>query len=189
MSKIFIDLEFTRLHQATTPISIGMVSEDGTQQFYAEFTDYAQNQVDDWLEENVLSLLTLTQHEAPYCRVDGNYTEIKGTVPYVMTAENGMIAWLEQLNYSSITVSSYGHSYDFVLFREFFKTAQCHMPSHITHFGYDVATLFQNHGQDPNAEGAKEQFVDEPGNLKHNALFDAQIAQKIYHKILHEQRL
>ena len=37
--KIFFDFEFTGLTMKTTPISLGMVTEDG-HKFYAEFTDY-----------------------------------------------------------------------------------------------------------------------------------------------------
>ena len=44
MTKIFFDTEFTGLHQKTTLISIGLVSEDG-REFYAELTDYDKSQV------------------------------------------------------------------------------------------------------------------------------------------------
>ena len=33
MAKVFYDFEFTRLHQHTTPVSIGMITEDGSKQF------------------------------------------------------------------------------------------------------------------------------------------------------------
>ena len=51
-TKIFFDTEFTGLHQKTTLISIGLISECG-KSFYAEFNDYDFNQVDDWLKENI----------------------------------------------------------------------------------------------------------------------------------------
>jgi hypothetical protein len=56
--KLFFDMEFTGLHQRTTPISIGMVTEDG-QAFYGEFSDYDMAQVDEWLTENVIAHLEL----------------------------------------------------------------------------------------------------------------------------------
>lgn len=37
--KVFWDFEFTGLHQHTTPISLGCITEDG-QTFYAEFVDF-----------------------------------------------------------------------------------------------------------------------------------------------------
>ena len=45
---VFYDLEYTSKHQFTLPISIGMVSSDGSKEFYAEFTDYDYSQVDHW---------------------------------------------------------------------------------------------------------------------------------------------
>ncbi len=37
--KIFFDTEFTGLHQGTTLISIGMITEDG-RELYCELNDY-----------------------------------------------------------------------------------------------------------------------------------------------------
>lgn len=56
--KLFLDTEFTGLHQNTTLISLGLISEDN-KSFYAEFTDFDLKQVenDDWLKENVMKNL------------------------------------------------------------------------------------------------------------------------------------
>ena len=51
--KIFFDTEFTGLHRNTTLISIGLVSEN-RRTFYAEFNDYNDRQLNDWLKQNVL---------------------------------------------------------------------------------------------------------------------------------------
>lgn len=56
--KLFFDMEFTGLRQNTTPISIGIVSEDG-KRFYAEFTDYDESQCDEWIKDNVIKNLCL----------------------------------------------------------------------------------------------------------------------------------
>src|SRR6056297_2256076 len=56
MKKLFLDTEFTGLHQNTTVISIGIVSENN-QSFYAEFTDYDSDQVNEWINENVIENL------------------------------------------------------------------------------------------------------------------------------------
>ena len=61
-TKLFIDLEFTGLHQATTPISLGIISECG-KTFYAEFTDYDRTQLNDWLEENIIPNTWVAIHE------------------------------------------------------------------------------------------------------------------------------
>jgi len=58
ITKLFLDTEFTGLHQNTTLISLALVADTG-EEFYAEFTDYDQSQVDPWLEEHVLQHLLL----------------------------------------------------------------------------------------------------------------------------------
>ena len=60
--RVFFDSEFTGLRQDTTLISIGLVAEDGNM-FYAEFTDYDQSQVYEWLQENVINNLWLSNPE------------------------------------------------------------------------------------------------------------------------------
>ena len=63
MTKIFFDTEFTGLHQNTTLISIGLISECG-KTFYSEFTDYDKSQLDDWLQENVINNLIIQDTES-----------------------------------------------------------------------------------------------------------------------------
>lgn len=58
--KLFFDLEFTGLRKNTTPISIGIVSEDG-KKFYAEFVDYDRGQCDDWILENVIRRMKFSE--------------------------------------------------------------------------------------------------------------------------------
>ena len=55
--KVFFDCEFTGLHQFTTLISIGCVTEN-SDVFYAELDDYNVSQVDEWVQENVIRLKT-----------------------------------------------------------------------------------------------------------------------------------
>ncbi len=50
---MFFDMEFTGLHKEATPISIGVVLENGAM-FYGEFSDYDKTQCDEWITENVL---------------------------------------------------------------------------------------------------------------------------------------
>lgn len=45
MVKIFLDTEFTGLHQNAALISLAMVAETG-EEFYAEFNDYDESQID-----------------------------------------------------------------------------------------------------------------------------------------------
>lgn len=57
---LFFDTEFTGLRKDTTLISLGIVSDDG-RKFYAECCDYDRNQCDDWVLENVISNLYLSE--------------------------------------------------------------------------------------------------------------------------------
>lgn len=55
---IFFDTEFTDLHQDAQLISIGLVSEDGKQTFYAELTDtYQVKDCSDFVKQCVLPIL------------------------------------------------------------------------------------------------------------------------------------
>lgn len=56
--RLFMDTEFTGLHKHAHLISIGIVSEDG-RTFYAEFNDYPESQVDEWIRKNVIENLIM----------------------------------------------------------------------------------------------------------------------------------
>lgn len=56
--KIFFDTEFTSLHEMPKLISIGLISEDGAHQFYAEISDtYCQSDLSDFAISHVVPLL------------------------------------------------------------------------------------------------------------------------------------
>ena len=81
--KIFFDTEFTGLHKGTELISIGMVDEVG-RTFYAEFNDYDKNQIEDWIEDNVISNL-LFEDQVKFFREsqDTMITNCKGNKEYI----------------------------------------------------------------------------------------------------------
>ena len=53
---VYFDTEFTGLRKQADLISIGLVDYDG-RTFYAEFNDYDESQVDDWIQKNVVDKL------------------------------------------------------------------------------------------------------------------------------------
>ena len=55
---IYFDTEFTGLVPNTTLISIGMVTANN-RKFYAEFTDFNNDLVDDWVRKNVIDNLLI----------------------------------------------------------------------------------------------------------------------------------
>ena len=58
-TKVFMDCEFTGLHQKTTLVSIGLIS-DCEKTFYAELTDYDKTQIDEWLQNQRMRSVLLT---------------------------------------------------------------------------------------------------------------------------------
>lgn len=178
MTKIFFDTEFTGLHQNTTLISIGLVSECG-KTFYAEFTDYDKSQIDNWLQENVVNNLfgcskKVGDLELPLDSFIGDAKFIKGHLE----------GWLAQFN--KIEMWSDCLSYDWVLFSQIWGHA-FNIPKHIYYIPFDICTLFKTKGIDPDIsreefakEGMENWFAKEE---KHNALFDARIIKMCYDKL------
>lgn len=164
MTKVFFDMEFTGLHQNTTLISIGLVSEYG-QGFYAELNDYDNLQVDDWIKENVI--INLTGENV----MDSNQ----------LTKE--LWIWLSQ--FDKVEIWSDTLAYDWVLFCQIFGHA-FNIPKNIYYIPFDLATLFKVKGVDPDIN--REEFAGiTDNNHKHNALWDAKIIKMCYEKIIKGQ--
>ena len=113
---VFYDFECTRLHLETTPMSLGLVSYDGSHEFYAEFTDYDSSQLDEWLREHILGNFTLSEMKDPYFEDKGNQRLFKGEAEWVVSHPKGLKAWLKSFGEKIVCASS-GNTYDWVLFR------------------------------------------------------------------------
>jgi len=70
---VYFDTEFTGLRKGASLISIGLVTSEG-RTFYAEFTDYNIDQVDQWINDNVISNLI-----HPENNYDGDHWTMQGT--------------------------------------------------------------------------------------------------------------
>ena len=189
-TKVFFDTEFTGLHQNTTIISIGLVSECG-KTFYAEFNDYDFEQVDDWLKENVINNL---QYNGIFQKLD----ETKNSISYKSTTENikeKLTTWLEQ--FGEVEIWSDCLSYDWVLFNQIFGHA-FNIPKNVYYIPFDICTLFYAKGIDADisrekfvsntfSESGEPLFFDAEGNMiekqKHNALWDAKIIRQCFVKL------
>jgi hypothetical protein len=173
-TKVFFDTEFTGLHQNTTLISIGLVSECG-KTFYAEFNDYDFNQVDDWLKENVINNL---KYNGIFQKLD----ETKNSISYKSTTENikeKLTTWLEQ--FGEVEIWSDCLSYDWVLFNQIFGHA-FNIPKNVYYIPFDICTLFYAKGID--ADINREEFSEmTEGSQKHNALWDAKVIRECYRKL------
>jgi hypothetical protein len=192
--KIFFDTEFTGLHQKTTLISIGLISECG-KTFYAEFNDFDYSQTGDWIKENVLSKLKyngtfqiLEQNE----KITGVYHPMgSDSISYKSNKENireKLTTWLEQ--FGEVEMWSDCLAYDWVLFNNIFGDAFS-IPKNVYYIPFDICTLFYLKGID--ADVSRETFADmkpsaavppsEPAESKHNALWDAKVIRACYLKL------
>jgi len=160
--KVFFDTEFTGLHQGTSLISIGMVAEDG-RELYIELSDYKQDQVNDWIQENVIANLT-----------ESTVSDTKNTARQIKD-------FLSQ--YDQVEMWSDCLAYDWVLFNELFGGA-FEIPKNVYYIPFDICTLMKVKGVDPDVN--REEFSDKLWGdaRKHNALHDARVIKTCYEKLM-----
>ncbi len=186
--KIFFDTEFTGLHQHTTPISIGLVAEDG-QEFYAEFVDYDEGQVDNWLEENVINKLHLTLYENVELTIGAMHFSIKGNKRLVTSY---LDQWLRNFD-QPLEMWSDTLAWDWVLFCQLWEGA-FGIPECVYYIPFDIATLFKVKGIDPDKNRETFALIDDTnikkfdedwiGEKQHNAIWDARIIKACYEKLM-----
>jgi len=190
--KIFMDCEFTGLHQYTTLISIGLITEDG-ETFYAELTDYDKDQVDEWLQKNVIENLLFKapkkgedkhyiasrseDNPKGQSLYDGYSLELQGNKVEI---EHHLKKWLSQ--FSEVEIWSDCLSYDWMLFCQIFGHA-FNIPENVYYIPFDICTLMKMKNIDPDCN--REEFVGVKNDAsKHNALWDAKIIKKCYEKLI-----
>lgn len=202
--ELFFDMEFTGLRQNTTPISIGIVSEDG-KKFYAEFTDYDESQCNDWIKENVIKKLKAEniKFDSSHTLCDessfGNrrwlkyndsmevaYGEIFYIIPFLQI-------WLKQFDTIQF-VSDVCH-YDFVLLIDLLTNGgtALDLPENISAVCHDLNMDIARHYHVSDREAfdmSREQIVHdlcgEDGVVfgdKHNSLYDAEVIHAIWKEI------
>lgn len=195
-TKLFFDMEFTGLHKNTTPISIGIIA-DGGRTFYAEFNDYDESQVDDWLKDNVINKLLMSppaEGEDEYYvasnPVNPNIRFPKDLYSYYSVQLRGNASqirkelerWLKQ--FESVVMWSDCLAYDWVLFCELFGGAM-KIPGNVYYIPFDICTFFKLAAINPDIN--REAYVfgrHHNATGKHNALWDAKVIKMCYEKIL-----
>jgi len=161
ITKLFMDTEFTGLHQQTSLISVALIDETG-QRFYAELNDYKKCQCDDWIIKNVIGNL---KHKH---------------IMSMPELRKNLLNWLS----SYVRVEIWGDciSYDWVLFNEIFGGA-FNLPRNIYYIPFDLCTLFKFRGINPDID--REEFLGINKSVsKHNALWDTHIIKKCYEKLM-----
>lgn len=177
-TKIFFDTEFTGLHQSTTLISIGLISETG-ETFYAEFTDYDKSQVDEWIKENVIKNLIHPNSDVSDCIVTEDRPNDMLVYGNTKEVEFYLKKWLSQ--FEQVEMWSDCLAYDWVLFNQIFGHA-FNIPKNVYYIPFDICTLFKAKGIDPDI--SREEFANIKSNVqKHNALWDAKVIKKCFEKL------
>jgi hypothetical protein len=194
--KIFFDTEFTGLHKDTTLISIGLCTEDHKYSFYAEFTDYDINQVDDWIRDNVLANCMLLNHSY-------NNKFPMGLFPTILCDSKHNISiklnnWLERINVNNediVFISDVCH-YDAVLLFDLIMESYddkniINLPSNISAAVYDINQLIAERKNCTIKEAfdiSRESMVTDNTILnnpnKHNSMYDAMVIRDIYLNII-----
>ena len=185
---LFFDMEFTGLRQNTTPISIGIVSEDG-KRFYAEFTDYDESQCDDWIKENVIKNLKLAGMGVGVSDTDENppLRIVMGDKKYIYQEMNEWLHHFDTIQF----VSDVCH-YDFVLLIDLLTNGgtALDLPKNISAVCHDInQDIARNyHTSDREAfDMSREEIMfdvcagkDFVTGDKHNSLYDAEVIRAIY---------
>lgn len=180
---IYFDTEFTGLHQNTTLISIGCITDDG-KTFYAEYTDFKKDQVTDWIKDNVfpgLKYISMEGEVDEFMKKDVNEFVAVGDKEYVKDA---FWKWIGILKYKNIRIYSDCLSYDWILFNEYYADVKDGMNDlkNINYIPIDLCTDLYSSDIDPDIN--REEFAEYNGEEeKHNALFDAKIIKLCHEKL------
>jgi len=181
---IYFDTEFTGLHKNTTLISIGCISENDDV-FYAEFTDFDESQVDEWIEENVLKNLILVDYNENEERII-NHKEyyVKGNKDFIF--EKFRI-WLS--NFDNVQFVSDVCHYDMVLLIDLFGNAIL-LPDNISPCCKDLNDKIASYLRISLKEAfdisriefLKGFHIEMDGN-EHNSLFDAKVIRQCFYAL------
>lgn len=185
MKLVYFDTEFTGLHKNTTLISIGLVFEN--RMFYAEFTDYDRSQLDTWLQQNIISKLSLSADQ----QIDTFDTTLVYGDRNIIREK--LLSWLNSINPADYIqfVSDVSH-YDFVLLIDLLYGNAINIPNNISKCCLDLNGLIADRLGISDAlafEYSREKLLYELNckNVtyvdKHNALYDAIVIRVLWDKL------
>lgn len=172
--KIYYDSEFTGLHQDTSLISIGLKSESGSY-FYAELTDYDNNNLSSWIIENVINNMIFNDKDCfiSLINLDGNeyiagnnkseiYNVLMKDSCYFTSIK--LLEWLEneyKCSGKQIQIYSDCYAYDWVLFNDLIckEGDALNIPKFINYIPIDLSTALMINDIDPDI--TREEYVGE----------------------------
>lgn len=186
--RIFFDCEFTGLTQYAALISLAFVSEDGVS-FYAEFTDYSQENLSSWVKNNVLQNLILNDQAIDTVSKVGFITQVRGDHHFIRAS---LLTWLAQ--FDNIELWGDVIAFDWVLLTKIlatYKDGQPKFPDNfIIPYPRDLFDLFCQAGH--SIHDAWNETRSKYGKLvgyrpdknSHNALWDARVVASCYDKLI-----
>jgi hypothetical protein len=187
MTRIFLDTEFTELTQDAQLISLGLACENGDW-FYAELDDYEPEAASDWVQANVIPLLSGEKlGRAGYVHARPQTTCYGDTV----SVYRSLLNWLRRYNQGQASIQFWAdvYAWDWLLFTELF-TGALMLPPQIHYMPGDLSTLLWAKGYDPDItrESLGTVTLQHPKlNLqKHQALYDALLELEVFKKVMGE---
>jgi hypothetical protein len=208
--RVYLDSEFTDLRQSAKLISLALITED-SRFFYAEWNDYSEENLSDWVKFHVLGNLLMSppkpgeQEYFSMSRVDKgtpltvmNNIQMRGNTTEIVHA---LREWLEQ--FDKVEIWGDCLAYDWVLFCELFG-GSLNLPDKIYYIPFDISDLLMFKGIDPDigrtmfAKGYILEHKESMSLLKslsvdriffdHNSFYDALIIRAIYKKLAKEEK-
>ena len=192
MRFLYFDTEFTGLSNGTTPISIGVVSNNN-ETFYGETTDFDRTKVDAWIQCNVVDKLILgdkvREKKAFRSRDNHSNTMVCGSKDFV---GEELLMWVNRISnggsVDDITLVSDVPYYDLVMLCDMaYANNGLAMPYNFAccidlnqmiaeHYGVSIAKAFDMSREDI--------IVDMGGELpfgeKHTSLYDAKVMKSLH---------
>lgn len=182
--KVFLDTEFTGLRPDTTLVSVGMVTEDGSAR-YAELTDYRRDHIDEWLQENIIDNLVLSDMpDQSWRRPSSDFLCFRGSSAYVA---NQLSSWLGALGECRVVSDVY--AYDWTLLLKLIGE----LPKNVHYIPLDLASIAWARGIDPDFSRSSMAeafgYLEVPelvSGLEHNALYDACVQRACFKAMEHK---
>jgi hypothetical protein len=200
--RIYYDSEFTGLHMNTTLISVALISQSGNY-FYAEFNDYAKDQVDEWLQEHVVDNLLYEEDciikqsiEPGDINITQFNVQIRGSKDDVKLE---LTEWLRTeciiLGTPQVQIYSDCYAYDWMLLVDLIAGHALKMPEFINYIPIDLSTALWVNDVDPDI--SREEFsgvteddvtnfdisLPDLSSSKHNAFFDTLVGKACFEKL------
>jgi len=171
----YFDFEFTGIRQDTEPISLGVISWEGDA-FYAEFTDYDESKLNDWVRKHVLPRLGKPHRP--------NMKYVRGTRDVI---RDELVKWFApslENNGAAYLVGDFP-AYDWVLFcnlmgRNLYKNGK------LCYTCLDLTTFLWVSGYDPDIDRGELAGIKATA---HNALDDARLIKACWENLWSESGL